>query len=289
MTARSWLFVPGDTPSKLEKAPGLGADALIVDLEDAVLRDTKDHARRVTADWLASRKDAPLKVWVRVNNDSELLVEDIAAVVGRGLAGVVVPKISDPRQAAKVVAQVATAEARAELDSGSVGFVPMIETARAVLAAAAIARVARVTTLMVGEYDLSAELGIDPSPDRHELATARAMVVLACSAAGIASPIAPVSADFGDLDGFRSATDALRREGHQGRAVIHPAQIGPANEVFTPSGEAIAHARRLLDLYDAAMAGGTGVCVDEDGNLIDEAIVRVSRQTLAAAAAAGRE
>ena len=275
MSAHTWLFVPGDDPDKLEKAAGLAAEALIVDLEDAVPRDGKEKARALVADWLVRRERSGPAVWVRVNNEPVRLDDDIAAVVRPGVAGVIIPKVVDAAQAGLAT----------QLVGNRYGVVAMIETAGAVLEAAAIAATPGVTTLMVGEYDLAAELGVDPSPDRRELAPARAMAVLACSAAGIDPPIAPVSANFRDIAAFRASTEALRREGHRGRAVIHPAQIGPANEVFTPSADEVARARGILDRYNAALAAGRGVGVDDDGKLIDEAIVRSARQTLAAVGA----
>ena len=272
MSIRSWLFVPGDDPKKLEKASERSADALIVDLEDAVPRHAKDESRHLVSEWLGNLPSSGPAVWVRVNNEAELLKDDVAAVVGPGLAGVVVPKVEDAAKAAWLT----------QLVGPDYGVVAMIETAGAVLTAASIAATPGVTTLMVGEYDLAAELGIDPSPDRHELAPARAATVLACAAAGIAAPIGPVAADFRDIDSFRASTEALRREGHRGRAVIHPAQVGPANEVFTPTSEEVAVAQRIIARYDAALAAGKGVGVDDDGRLIDEAIVRGARQTIAA-------
>lgn len=274
---RSWLFVPADAADKLAKAPERGADALVIDLEDAVAPDRKRQARDVMVDWIDSGGGAERAVWVRVNNQADLLDDDLDVAARAGVAGIVVPKVAGGRQAAEIGARIPR----------GIGFVAMIETALAVLEAPAIATAQGVTTLMVGEYDLAAELGMDPSPDRRELAPIRAAVVLACSAAGVAPPIGPVSADFQDLDAFRQSCEALRREGHWGRAVIHPAQIGPANEAFTPDADDVARARRLLELHAAALAGGSGVGVDDDGNLIDEAIVRTSRHRLAAAEAAG--
>lgn len=275
MTARSWLFVPGDSVEKMEGAPLRGADAVIVDLEDAVAVEAKASARDMVADWLDSRDTAT--TWVRVNNEPQLLADDVAAVVPHDIAGIVVPKLADAAQAADV----------ADSLGDAVGLVAMVETAGALLDAVAIASTPGVTTLMVGEYDLAAELGMDPSPDRHELAPARAMVVLACAAAGIAPPIGPVSADFVDLDAFRAGCESLRREGHRGRAVIHPAQVEPANEAFTPSAAEITRARRTLELYEAAREAGRGVLIDDAGNLLDEAIVRGARQTIETAIAAG--
>ena len=285
VTARNYLFVPGDTPDKLQKASQRGADALIIDLEDAVPLAGKDAARSELANWVRALT-ATTEVWVRINNTHDLLVDDIAAVVTPGLKGVVVPKVEDADKARLIASLVSDAEAATGVAPNSIEMLPMVETAGAVLAAAEIASCPRVVTMMIGEYDLAAELGLDPSDDGRELGHVRSAVVIACSAAGIDPPVAPVSTNFTDLDAFRSSTVALRRMGYHGRAVIHPAQIAVVNEVFTPQPEEVERARRKLELYESALREGKGVCVGDDGRLIDEAIVRTSRRVLEVARAA---
>ena len=286
MTARSYLFVPADAPGKLEKAAQRGADALIIDLEDAVPVAGKEAARSQLGNWIRALTETT-EVWVRINNTEELLANDIAAAVLPGVKGVVAPKVEDPDKARLIASLVADAEAATRAPPNTIAILAMVETAGAVLAAAEIASCPRVIALMVGEYDLAAELGLDPSDDMRELGPIRSAVVIACSAAGINPPVAPVSTDFADLDAFHSSTVALRRMGYYGRAVIHPAQIAAVNEVFTPQPVAIERARRVIEIYDAALEQGRGVCVGDDGRLIDEAIVRTSRRVLDAARVAG--
>ena len=148
------------------------------------------------------------------------------------------------------------------------------------LSAPAIARAPRVVRLAIGEADLRAELGVDPSEDERELAAIRTQIVLASAAAGIEPPIGPVSTDFTDLDAFRRSTEALRRLGFGARATIHPAQVGIVNEAFTPTAAAIAQARRLVDRYESS---GGGVLLDDEGRMVDEAVVRAARRTLSLA------
>jgi citrate lyase subunit beta/citryl-CoA lyase len=279
---RSYLFVPGDAPDKVAKASQRGADAVIIDLEDAVPVTRKEAARTQVAEWIRSAAEST-PIWVRVNNTPELLAADIVATVTHRVEGLLVPKVLDAANAAAAADSIAAAEATAGLSANSVAMVPMIETAGAVLDVAAIAGSRRVHTVMVGEYDLAAELSLEVSDDDRELAHIRAATVVACSAAGVRSPIAPVSANFTDLDAFRASTVALRRMGYWGRAVIHPAQIPVVNDVFTPSAGEVAKAQRVLEIYEAALAEGKGVCVGDDGRLIDEAIVRGSRRVLEAA------
>jgi citrate lyase subunit beta/citryl-CoA lyase len=117
--------------------------------------------------------------------------------------------------------------------------------------------------------------------DDRELLAVRVLVVLASAAAGLDPPIGPVSTDFRDLAALRRSTDALRRLGFGSRWAIHPAQVPIINQIFTPALEQVNAARRLIERHDSAVRQGTGVCVDEDGHMVDEAVVRAARRTLA--------
>lgn len=283
MTPRTYLFVPGDAGPKLEKAWSRGADALIVDLEDAVPAASKESARRLVAEWLATQGRAPGEIWVRVDNRPESLERDVAVATGSpNIAGVVVPKAADAAQVGMV---------RAMLDESAAGpqcgLVPMIETARALIAVNAIAAVPGVTTLMLGEYDLAADLAITPDRQGTELLHARAAVVVACVAAGLRPPIGAVAADIADSVRFDETTRLLQRLGFYGRAVIHPAQVRIVNDAYTPDVADVAAARDTLARFDRALAGGEGVLLDAEGNMVDEATVRTARRTMEAAVAAG--
>lgn len=273
VAVRSWLYVPGDDAAKLAGATGRGADALIVDLEDAVAPSRRSSARAQVADWLAergpARADGPA-LWVRVNNDATL-DDDLDAIVAAGPDGILLPKadLDGVSRAAKV------------LDGTTVLLGALLETARGVLDAAAIAASPAVSRLAVGEADLCAELAIDPSPDEHELWPLRMQVVVASSAAGLEPPCGPVSTDFRDLDGFRRSTELLRRAGFASRSAIHPAQVGVINEVFTPTAEERQAAAALVEAHERAVAAGTGVTLDAEGRMVDEAVIRAARRTLA--------
>jgi citrate lyase subunit beta/citryl-CoA lyase len=274
MTARSYLYVPGDREDRLAKAEERGADALIADLEDAVAPSAKERARMTVAEWLRSIPNGRGRpeIWVRVNS-GELMEDDIAAVLAPGLTGVCIPKVESQET-------IAIAD---KLLSGDVAITPLIETARAVLAAVEIARGARVSHLAIGEADLTAELGISPSEHAVELAPIRTQIVLASAAAGISAPVGPVTTDFKDLDALRRSTEALKRMGFRGRAAIHPAQVDVINEVFTPTSEEVESARKVISAYEEAQARGTGAITGEDGLMIDEAVARAARQTIALA------
>ena len=284
LAPRSHLYVPGDAPDRFAKALGRGADALIVDLEDAVAPRAKPAARMAVADWLGMLPPAGERpeVWVRVNS-GELREVDVRAVVRPGLDGVCVAKTGSAAELSELDRALAEAEAAAGLPAGSVQVAPLLETAAAVLAAQEIARAPRVVRLQIGEADLTAELGVQAGPDERELLFVRSHVLLASAAAGIEPPVGPVSTDFRDLDALRESTLALRRLGFRARAAIHPVQIPVIHEVFTPAPDEVARARALVEGFEEAVATGSGVLVGADGRMVDEAVVRAARHTLALA------
>ncbi|WP_372727758.1 CoA ester lyase [Nocardioides sp.] len=269
--ARSALYIPGDQLDKLAKALERGADEIIVDLEDAVSPAGKDLARQAVRAWLHALPDLDVGVWVRVNT-GDLRDLDVRAIADApALTGVVVAKTE-------------TAEELVELDrlltslGSTIRVVPLLESAASILRASEIAAAPRVQRLQVGEADLRADLGVTLGPDERELLHVRSAIVLAAAAAGIAPPIAPVSTNFRDLEAFRASTEAMARMGFVGRACIHPAQVAIANEVFTPSQDEIASA---LDVLERLEAAGSGIAVDAQGRMLDEAVARQARRVLA--------
>lgn len=279
---RSHLYVPGDKPEVLAKALGRGADALIVDLEDAVAIAAKDSARAIVADWLATlpaAADNAVEIWVRVN-PGELRSADVAAIVCPALTGICLAKTETAGEVAAVAAEVAVLEPERGVADGAIRLAPLLESAAAVLRALEIAEAPRVARLQVGEADLRADIGVELGADERELLWVRSQVVLASAAAGIAPPVGPVSTNFRDLDALAESTRALARLGYRGRACIHPAQAAVVNEVFTPDSEKVAAARSLIERFDAAVAAGDGVMLDENGRMVDEAVIRQARRLL---------
>lgn len=266
MNARSYLYVPGDQPDKLAKADERGADALIVDLEDSVPLARKAEARAILAGWLGARGERDPPVWVRVSSGA-MLADDIAAIADASIAGVSLAK--------------ATLDGLARLDrlldARGLAVIALMETADAILGARAIAEHPRVVRLAIGEADLAAELAIETSSDGREMWFARQTVVLASAAAGIESPVGPVSTEFRDQAALRTTTETLRRMGFGARAAIHPAQVAIINEAFTPSADEVDAAQRIIERFAAA---GGAACTDDDGRMIDEAIVRSARRVL---------
>jgi citrate lyase subunit beta/citryl-CoA lyase len=207
--ARSYLYVPGDQPARLQRAAERGADALIIDLEDSVAPSAKDDARTHAGRWItaASRSSGP--VWVRVNPGQA--AADIAATVWPGVTGVVVPK-AEPALLAQVGELLGQREPEIGLPAGSLAMLPLIETAAGLLAAPAIASAERVAQLGLGEADLAAELNLRPGPGREELMPLRLQIVLASAAARIAAPVAPVATNFRDLSAL-TAFETAERDG----------------------------------------------------------------------------
>jgi citrate lyase subunit beta/citryl-CoA lyase len=273
MIPRSWLYVPADNADRLAKAAGRGADALIIDLEDGVAPSAKETARQNLADFMDSAPEG-VSIWVRVTSDPDGLERDLTVALHPRLDGIVLAKAENVEQLGSV------AEKLRALPGATRGLMPLIETGRAVFSVADLASVAGVTQLQVGEADLRADLGVTFGEDESELLLVRQRVVIVSSALGLLPPVAPVSVEFRDLEAFRSGTERLSRMGFVGRACIHPAQVEISHEVFTPSTEQITAARSLIEAADAAAREGRGAFTDEDGRMVDEAVVRHARRVL---------
>jgi citrate lyase subunit beta/citryl-CoA lyase len=275
MAARSYLYVPGDQEERLAKAETRGADALILDLEDGVAPAAKERARATVRAWLSEHAADRLQVWIRVNNTPDSLAGDLS-VAGHGpVTGVILPKAT--------LEAVEAAHALLEDDAEGAGpaqISPLIESAQGIIDATAMARHRRVSHLGVGLADLQADLGIEPSEAGNEWAPLLMQVVVASAAASITPPTGPTWTAYRDLDGLRASSETLRRLGFRARTAIHPAQIPVIHEVFTPTPEEVARARRTVDLFEEAVAAGRGIAVD-DGRMIDEAVVRSARRILA--------
>lgn len=276
MSARTFLFAPGSDLAKVDKALASAADIVIIDLEDAVAPQEKERARANVVEVLRAK---PTKsVLVRVNSLSTAwALPDLLAIVPLLPHGIVIPKAQSNIEI-KIVSWVI--EQLAGVNSG-IDIYPLIETATGVEKATSIAKAsARVKRLIFGALDYSLDLGLSYSGDPTVLAYARARLVVASAAAGLEGPIDTVYPGFKDEDGLRRDTLEAKKLGFKGKLVIHPAQIIPVNEVFTPSEVEFEEAHQIVEVYRQAQAEGKGA-VQWKGKMIDEPVLKRAEQILA--------
>jgi citrate lyase subunit beta / citryl-CoA lyase len=270
---RSYLYVPGCDPRRIEKALGSEADAVVLDLEDAVAPSRKEQARETVAEFLRSKHEKP--VFVRINAPgSKLADEDVEAVAGPHLAGLRLPKSESAETVCRVAARLETLDCKARIQC-------LIESALGLELAFEIGRAhERVAGLSLGEADLAADLSVH---DEAGLLYARSRVVVASRAAGLPGPVQSVYTNIRDPEGLRRSTEEGKNMGFVGRSAIHPAQLSAINEVFTPTDEEVAEAEDLLERLETSAGAGTGAFALEDGRFVDEAVVESARSVLALA------
>lgn len=275
---RSVLYMPGANERALEKAKGIPADALILDLEDAVAPDAKVDARARVCAAVQSGEYGSKELTIRVNGiDTQWHADDIAAAGAAGPAGVVVPKVNS---AAEVHAIEAALEKAGAPDHTMIW--AMLETPIAALNAAEIAGASeRLTVLVMGTNDLAKELHATQVPGREPLLTGLSLCLLGARAAGKVI-LDGVFNDIKDPDGFHAECAQGRQLGFDGKTLIHPSQVDDANEVWSPSPEAIEDARALIATFEAAIAEGKGV-VTHNGRMIENLHVDNARRVLAVA------
>jgi citrate lyase subunit beta/citryl-CoA lyase len=287
---RSLLFVPGNSDRKLTKALSSGADVIIVDLEDSVAAADKAAARAVAADFISGLVgDRTARIYVRVNElASGLAKDDLAAVIAARPDGIMLPKCNSGADVVELAAMLRVAEAERGIDDGTTAIIPLItETAAGVLAAASYGYAhPRLAGLTWGAEDLSAAIGATATRDDLGRYTdvfrlARALTILAASAAGVTA-IDTVFVNFRDAAGLRRECAEAARDGFTAKLAIHPDQVPVINEVFTPSAEAVARARAIVQAF--ADAGNPGV-VALGGQMYDRPHLKRAERLLARAAA----
>lgn len=273
MRLRSLLFVPGDRPERMEKALGLGADALILDLEDAVAPSAKPAARAAVADFLARPRTIPL--FVRVNPlDGAEVAADLAAILPGRPDGLVLPKAEGAASVAELVTR-----------APGIPILPVAtETPRAVFALGSYGEVAGdLAGLTWGAEDLPAAIGsvsrVDDGRYTPVFETVRSLALLAAHAAGVPA-IDTIYPDFRDSDGLAAFAARARRDGFTGMMAIHPAQVPVINAAFTPSAGEIAHARAIVALFAANPGAGA---LQFDGRMVDAPHLKAAERLLARA------
>jgi citrate lyase subunit beta/citryl-CoA lyase len=276
---RSVLYMPGANERALEKAKSLPADALILDLEDAVVPDAKADARARVVAAAGSGEYGRREVVVRANGiGTPWHDEDVAAIATSGADAILVPKVDSASDVERVERALNAAGAPTDLRIWA-----MLETPNAVVNAAPIAVHPRLEVLVMGTNDLVKELQAEFVPGRGPLLYALSACVVGARLGGKAI-LDGVFNDLGDEDGFVAECVQGRELGFDGKTLIHPKQLAPANEVWAPTDEAVEHAHRVVDAFQAAEREGKGV-VTVDGKLVENLHVDQARRTLAIAEA----
>ena len=297
MARRSLLFSPGDRPELMRKAPATGADVVCFDLEDAVAPGRKDEARAAVRGVLADPGfDPDAEVCVRLTATDP--AADLHALVGASPATGDGPPGADdaersPRLDAVMLPKVEDADRvdRAAALCADRGLDPavfaLVETAGGVLAAESIADAEPIDALAFGAEDLAADLGATRTDEGTEVLYAREHAVLAASAADV-DVLDTVYTDFSDTAGLREETAFARTLGYDGKLAIHPSQVDPINEAFTPDPDEVEWASRVLDARDEADREDRGV-FSVDGEMIDAPLIARAERIVERAAAAGRD
>ncbi|ASQ98682.1 CoA ester lyase [Streptomyces sp. 11-1-2] len=311
---RSLLFVPGSRTDWLPKAEAAGADAAILDLEDAVPEDGKAAAREAVAgavdrsvagaadgavsgaedgavsgaeDRGAAGTPAPMRLLVRINALDRATgwqgADDLRAVARPGLYGIVLPKVSGPEDVTTADRLLAWCEREHGLPEGHFALLPLLETARGLREAYAIGRaatrIAHLGAVTAPGGDVERAIGYRWSPEGEETRELRARALLDARAADRPHPVAGLWADVADLAGLRRFAEQNRALGYEGMALIHPSHVPVVNEVFAPDAEELARCGRLIAAVERAQAEGAGAVLFE-GRMVDEAMAATARHTL---------
>lgn len=286
LVRRSTLILPVNVPRFVEKAHLRGADAVMLDLEDAVPPQEKARARRLIREAIPLVSRGGAEVFVRVNHDPAHLADDLEAAIYPGVDGVCLPKTESAREIEHVERQIADLERRRAIPPGRIEIAVLIESPRGLLNLEAIAAGSRrVRTVSLGPEDYCLEISVEPSNEGAELHYALSTLVTVCKAVGIA-PMGLLGsiAVFRDLSAFERAAARARDLGCVGASCIHPDQVAPLNRVFSPSPERVDSARRVVAAFEVGLRDGTA-SVSVDGAMVDTPVYRRAQHILEWAAA----
>ena len=277
---RSLLFMPGDDLRKIEKGAALGADAVVLDLEDGVATNRKQAARVVACEALRSVVFGSTERLVRLNApETGLSGEDLNQTVEGRPDGYVLPKVESAATVQTLSRQLAEIEHQHGWQAGSIRLLAVVETARGIMQLQSIAESdPRLDALAFGAEDLAGDIGATRTREGWEVFYARGAVVIAAAANGLQA-IDMIFTDLQDVDGLRAEAQRALQMGFAGKMAIHPRQVAIMNEVFTPSEEAAARAQALLHAFEEHQAAGTGVFAFE-GRMVDMPVVRAARRLL---------
>lgn len=284
---RALLYMPGDDRHKIEKAISIGVDCICMDMEDGVAPNRKAEARACIAAALRELDFGRSEKLARINRvGSGLEADDLAAVLPFRPDGIVIPKIESADQIQWAAERIEAAELAGGWPVNSIRIIVDVETARGILNLKEIAAHPRLDALIFGGEDFAVSVGATRTPEAWELFYARSAVVTHAKAFGLQA-IDMVTTDFRDLERVRREAEFGAQLGYTGKQTIHPAQVGPVQEAFTPGEEAIARAKRLVEAFEAHQKEGRGAFA-LDGEMIDLPLVRAAQGVLERARAAGK-
>lgn len=283
ISARSWLFAPGDSEKKMTKAMDGTADIVLIDLEDAVAPENKENARGMVRDFIAANQQQRNRLWVRINPfDGPYTLGDLAAIVPANPGGIMLPKVYGRQEVEKLDHCLSALEVANGLEEGAIPVIVLItETAESMYHTGDYKDAPRVVALTWGAEDLADSIGAssNKNPDgsysfTYELA--RSMTVLGAATAGVTA-IETISADFKDLEALKTRAERVRRDGFRGMLAIHPAQVDVINAAFTPTEEEIAEAQEIVDIFAANPGVGA---IGYKGGMLDRPYLSRAQQLL---------
>lgn len=284
---RALLYMPGDDRRKIEKATTLGVDSICMDLEDGTAFSRKAEARAVIAQAMRELDFGRSERCIRINSiGSGFEREDLSAALEARPDTIVVPKVESAAQVQWVSGEIESYELARGLPLGGIRLLVGVETARGILHLKEIAEAdKRLEAIIFGGEDFAASVGATRTPEATELLYARLAVVTACAAFDLQA-IDIVTIDFRNPEIVRAEAEFGAKLGFSGKQVIHPAQVEPVQTAFTPSDEAIAYARRVVETFEARQSEGKGA-YELDGKMIDLPLLKNAQKVLERARAAG--
>jgi citrate lyase subunit beta / citryl-CoA lyase len=279
----AFLFVPGNSPEKLYKSWQLGAGALIFDLEDAVPESQKLQARQNVSLALKAAPERATTVFVRINDCSTAhWQEDISAATNKNLTGFFLPKCESPGEVSAVAALIEASEKSAGMLPGSISLVALIESARGLVEIPQIIDATdRLAGLALGGEDFCLNMGISRTVEGLELQYARSHLAIWARAKGCLA-IDTIYADFHDSQGLMRESQVVKQLGFTAKLAVHPKQLEVIRDVFAPSEEELAEAKKVVEAFAAAQAKGSAV-IAVDGKMIDRPVFERAQRLLASA------
>jgi citrate lyase beta subunit len=280
--------MPGDDRRKIEKATTLGVDCICMDMEDGVAIHQKAEARAVIAQAMRELDFGRSERCIRINSvGSGFEKYDLAAAVATDPDAVVVPKVESASQVRAISDYIEMYERSAKKTLGGIRMLAGVETAKGILSLKEIAESdRRLEAIIFGAEDYAASIGATRTQDAIEVLYARSAMITACAANDLQA-IDMVYIDFRDVEGLRAEAEQGARLGFNGKQIIHPNQVAPVQEAFTPSDEAIAYAQRVVDAFSASQKEGRGAFA-LDGKMIDMPLLKNAQKVLDRAKAAGK-